>query len=314
MVEWDFVRFVSTTLTGISMSDRLIKATAANGQIRAVAAFTTDLVNEARRRHHTQPTATAALGKALTAALLLSSSTMKGAGRMTIRIIGNGPLGIILVDASGDSTVRGYVSHPEVDLPPTPQGRLDVGGAVGQSGTLSITHDTGLGRPYTGTVELVSGELGDDFTHYLATSMQTPSAVSLGIFVEGNGTVETAGGLLLQLMPNAGDEIAWRLEQTLLRLPSFTELTRQYHTLEGILGAALEGFAVDILHTDESVRFECPCSLERVMRAIASLGEAEIQDMIETEGKAEVTCHFCNEQYQVSREQLQELVDTASAG
>jgi molecular chaperone Hsp33 len=290
------------------MPDRVIIATAGNGQIRAVAAFTTDLVNEAARRHATSPTASAALGKALTGGLLLSAATMKGTGRLTIRIMGQGPLGLILVDAGANGTVRGYVSHPEVDLAPTPQGTIDVGGAVGQSGTMSITHDTGLGHPYTGTVALQSGQLGDDFTHYLATSMQVPSAVSLGIFVEPSGHIEVAGGLLVQLMPNAGDEIAWRLEQTLNRLPSFTQLARQYHTLEAILAAALEGFAVEILQVDGTVRFECPCSPERVLRAIASLGEAEIRDMIEVEGQAEVRCHFCNERYLVTREQLVELL------
>lgn len=290
------------------MPDTVVKATAGNGQIRAVAAFTTEMVNEAQRRHATSPTATAALGKTLTAGLLLSEATLKGHGRLTIRVMGNGPLGLILVDAGADGTVRGYVSHPEVNLAPTPQGTLDVGGAVGHQGMLSVTHDPGLGQPYTGTVELVSGELGDDFTHYMATSMQTPSALSLGIFVQPSGTAEVAGGLLVQLMPNAGDEIAERLEQTLKRLPSFTQLARQYQTLDAILQAALEGFAVDVLHTDERARFECPCSTERVMRAIASLGPAEIRDMIDVEGQAEVRCHFCNEQYVVSREQLEDLL------
>lgn len=292
------------------MPDILVKATAADGLIRAVAAFTTDMVNEAQRRHTTSPTATAALGKALSAGLLLSSATMKDdRASLTIRVMGGGPLGLILVDARPTGAVRGYVSRPDTHLPPTPQGTLDVGGAVGRSGTLVITHDNGLGgQPYTGTVELVSGELGDDFAHYMATSMQTPSAVSLGIFVQPSGEVEVAGGLLVQLMPNAGDEIAERLEETLKQLPSFTQLARQYGSLDKILQAALSGFAVEILHTDETVRFECPCSTERVMRAIAALGPNEIREMIEEQGQAEATCHFCNEQYVVSREQLEGLL------
>ncbi|HEY9855242.1 MAG TPA: Hsp33 family molecular chaperone HslO [Stenomitos sp.] len=290
------------------MSDSLVKATAGDGRIRALAAFTTDLVNEARRRHDTTPTATAALGKAMTAGLLLSAATMKERGRLTIRILGNGPLGPLLIDAGADGTVRGYVSHPEVNLPPTPQGTIDVGGAVGHEGTLAVTHDHSLGNPYTGTVELVSGEIGDDFAMYMAKSMQVPSALSLGIFVEPSGEVEVAGGLLIQLMPDAGDEIAWRVEQTMSRLPSFTQLARQYHTLDKILAAALEGFSLEILQTDETIRFECPCSTERVMRAIASLGETEIRSMIDEEGQAEVRCHFCNEQYLIGKAQLEELL------
>lgn len=290
------------------MSDSLVKATAADGRIRAIATFTTDLVNEARRRHETSPTATAALGKAMTAGLLLSAATMKERGRLTIRILGNGPLGPLLIDAGADGTVRGYVSHPEVNLAPTPQGTIDVGGAVGHQGTLAVTHDHALGNPYTGTVELVSGEIGDDFAFYMAKSMQVPSAISLGIFVQPSGEVEVAGGLLIQLMPDAGDEIAWRVEQTMSRLPSFTQLARQYHTLDKILEAALEGFNLQILQVDETIRFECPCSTERVMRAIASLGETEIQSMIDEEGHAEVRCHFCNEQYLIGKEQLQDLL------
>ncbi|MBO9541799.1 Hsp33 family molecular chaperone HslO [bacterium] len=292
------------------MPDTLIKATAADGRIRAVAAFTTETVNEACRRHATSPTASAALGKALGAGLLVASATMKDPrGSLTIRVMGDGPLGLILVDARANGAVRGYVSRPDTYLPPTPHGTLDVGGAVGRSGTLSITHDNGLGgQPYTGTVELVSGELGEDFTHYMATSMQTPSALSLGIFVQPSGEVEVSGGLLVQLMPDAGDEIAERLEETLSKLPSFTQLARQYGSLDKILHAALSGFAVEILHSEESVRFECPCSTDRVMRALASLGPTEIREIIEEQGQAEATCHFCNEQYVVSREQLEELL------
>lgn len=288
------------------MADALIRATAANGRIRAVAALTTQVVEEARRRHRTSPTATAALGKALTGGLLLSAILQKAGGRLTIRIIGDGPLGGIVVDAGEDGRVRGYVAHPETHLPPQ-GGSLDVGGAIGHNGFLYVTHDSGQGHPHTGTVELVSAELGEDFTHYLATSEQIPSAVSLGIFLDKEAQVEVAGGLIVQLMPGAGDEIAWRLEQTMKQLPSFSQLARMYGNLEGIVTAALEGFAVEFLSVGE-VGFSCHCSRERVLRAIASLGEREIRAMICEDGKAEVRCHFCNEEYVVLRDQLEELL------
>lgn len=291
------------------MPDSMLVAMAGHYQIRAVAAFTTGLAEEARRRHQTSPTASAALGKALTAGLLLSAAGMKGVGRLTIRVMGDGPLGPILVDAGADGTVRGYLAHPEVHLAPTERGTLDVGGAVGRHGTLSVTHDTGRGHPYTGTVQLVSGELGEDFAHYMAHSMQIPSALSLGIFIGPTGEVESAGGLLVQLLPGAGDEVAWRLEQTVQQLPSFTQLMHQVDSLEEVLAAALEGFAVEILGTDSRIRFECPCSTERVLRVIASLGEAEIRSMIEEDGQAEVRCHFCNQVYLISRDQLLQLVE-----
>lgn len=290
------------------MPDQLIKAIAADGRIRVVALITTDLVEEARRRHHTSPTATAALGKALTGSLLLSESLLKEKGTLTVRIIGRGPLGGILVDAHADGAVRGYVAHPDIHLPPSEAGTFDVGGAVGRDGTLSVTLDSGVGAPYSGTVELLSGELSDDFTHFMATSQQTPAAISLGIYVGREGQVEAAGGLMVQLMPGAGDEIAWRLEQAFRELPALTELIRRNHSLDEILGIALEGFAVQVLERSDRIRFECQCSPERVMRAIASLGPGEIRSIIDEDGQAEVRCHFCNEEYHLSREQLEDLL------
>ncbi|HEY9724173.1 MAG TPA: Hsp33 family molecular chaperone HslO [Oscillatoriaceae cyanobacterium] len=287
------------------MQDHLVRATAAGGRIRAVAIRTTGLVDEARRRHQTAPTATAALGKALTGGLLLAS-TLRKSGRLNVRVVGNGPLGGIFVDAGTDGTVRGYVGNPALDLPPRENGHLDVGGAVGHSGTLSVTYDLGM-RPYTGTVALVSGELGEDFTSYLGNSEQIPSAVSLGIFVE-HGEVKSAGGYLVQLMPNAGDEIAERLEQTVMDVPFFTEMEMKRMPLRDILGQVLRGFNVEILGEDQPVRFACHCNDERVLGAIRMLGEAEIRDMIAVDGKAEVRCHFCNQLYLIQRDQLERLV------
>jgi molecular chaperone Hsp33 len=286
-------------------NDHLVKATAAGGRIRAVAIRTTDLADEARRRHNMAPTAAAALAKALTGTLMLAS-TLRKSGRLNVRVAGKGPLGGIFVDAGTDGTVRGYVGQPDLDLPPRTNGQLDVGGAVGNNGFMSVTYDLGR-QPYTGTVALVSGELGEDFTSYLANSEQIPSAVSLGIWVE-HGEVKSAGGLLVQLMPDAGDEIAERLEETIRTMPSLTAMQREGLSLTQILEKALAGFQVEILQEDQTVEFSCHCDNERVLNAIKVLGEEEIRDMIQTDGQAEVRCHFCNDQYIVSKDQLERLV------
>lgn len=287
------------------MNDHLVKATAAGGRIRAVAILTTALADEARRRHEMAPTAAAALGKALTGTLLLAA-TLRKSGRLNVRVAGKGPIGGIFVDAGTDGTVRGYVGNSQLDMPPRENGNLDVGAAVGRDGFLAVTYDLGR-RTYTGTVEMVSGELAEDFTSYLANSEQIPSAVSLGIFVE-HGEVKSAGGFLVQLMPGAGDEIAERLEQSVKNMPSFTALQREGIPLTEILKRVLEGFNVEILQEDQTVRFACHCDDQRVLDAIRLLGEDEIRDMIETDGKAEVRCHFCNTLYDISREKLEQLV------
>ena len=293
------------------MPDLLLRATAANGAIRAVAALTTDLVNDAMTRHRTSYTASAALGRALTGGVLMASALLKEIGVLNISINGRGPLGPIHVDAWAGGTVRGYLGNPEVEIRLTEEGRLDVGAGVGTEGILSITHDTGKGHPYTGTVELVSGELGDDFTHYLATSMQTRSAVSLGFMLDKEGKASVAGGFLVQLMPSAVDELAERIEGTLQSLPSFSRLYREAGSLEGVLEAALQGFSVELLPTDEVPNFACPCSMERVLRAIATLGPDEIQDMMAQEEATEVHCKYCNTRYEVSHAQLGKLLEKA---
>ena len=285
--------------------DHLVRATAAGGRIRAVAIRTTDLADEARERHDMALTAAAALGKAMTGSLLLAA-TLRKSGRLNVRIAGGGPIGGIFVDAGTDGTVRGYVGNASVDLPPRENGLLDVGGAVGRQGLLSVTYDMGK-RPYQGTVALVSGELAEDFTAYFANSEQIPSAVSLGIYVE-NGRIVSAGGLLVQLMPEAGDEIAERLEQTIRALPSFSAMNKDQLSLVEVLEKALSGFSVDILADEQAVRFSCHCDNQRVLEAIRLLGEAEIRDMIAVDGRAEVRCHFCGHKYVVSREELERLV------
>jgi len=287
-------------------ADVLVKVTAADERIRVLVVRCTGVVNEAQRRHQTSPLASVALGRALAGGLLLSAALMKDQGRLTIRVVGKGPLGGILVDAGHDGSVRGYVAHPDLDLPLTEGGLLDVGQAVGRNGFMYVTHDSGEAT-YTGVVELVSGELGDDFTHYLAHSEQIPAAVSLGTQISGEGEVDVAGGLLVQLLPGAGDEIAWRLEQNVKAMPPFSHLARAGADPYDIALSALGGFNATLVSRQE-VRFHCQCSEERVHRALASLGSAELRAMIAEDGKAEVRCHFCNLHYQISAEQLGALV------
>lgn len=291
------------------MADRLIRATAADGGIRAVGVITTRLTEEARNRHQLSYVATAALGRTMSAGLLLVSSMKRSESRVNIRIKGNGPLGGILVDAGLDGTVRGYVDNPQVELPPNAKGKLDVGGAVGHDGYLYVVRDVGYGYPYSSTVELVSGEIGDDLTHYLVRSEQTPSALMLGVFVGAEG-VTASGGLLLQVMPKAATDEA--LVETLASrvesLKGFTPLLKAGKTLPDIFQELLGDMGLTILPERQIVRFHCGCSSERMLRALKMLGAEELQDMIETDDGAEATCHFCNEVYLASADQLADLI------
>jgi molecular chaperone Hsp33 len=290
------------------MADQLIRATAAEGGIRAVGVITTRLTEEARRRHKLSYVATAALGRTMSAGLLLASSMKRPESRVNIRIRGDGPLGGLLVDAGLDGTVRGYVDRPEVELPPNAKGKLDVGGAIG-SGYLYVVWDVGYGYPYSSTVELVSGEIGDDITNYLATSEQTPSALVVGVFVGADG-VQASGGVLLQILPKAArdEELVQTLESRVAELSGFTPLMRSGKTLHEILEQLLGDMGLEIFPETQMVRFHCGCSFDRVLGALKMLGEAELQDMIEKDDGAEATCHFCGEVYKASSGQLAELI------
>ena len=291
------------------MADQLIRATAAEGGIRAVGVITTRLTEDARQKHQLSYVATAALGRTMAAGLLLVSSMKRPESRVNIRVKGNGPLDGILIDAGLDGTVRGYVGNPSIELPPTPQGKLDVGGAVGKDGYLYVVRDVGYGYPYSSTVELVSGEIGEDVSHYLARSEQTPSALVLGVFVDAGGVV-AAGGLLVQVLPKAArDEVLVEtLESRISALSGFTPLLRSGKTLPEMFDRLLGDMGLKILPETQMLRFQCGCSFDRVLGALKMLGEAELQDMIEKDDGAEATCHFCGEVYQANREQLAELI------
>ena len=296
------------------MADQLIRATAAEGGIRAVGVISTRLTEEARQRHKLSYVATAALGRTMSSGLLLASNMKREESRVNIRIKGNGPLGGLLVDAGLDGTVRGYVENPGVELPPNPKGKLDVGSAVGRDGYLYVVRDVGYGYPYSSTVELVSGEIGDDLTNYLVTSEQTPSALLVGVFVGSKG-VTASGGLLLQVLPKAAREEALveTLESRVSQLSGFTPLLRAGKTLPEILEQLLGDLGLAILPETQMVRFDCGCSFNRVLGALKMLGEAELQDMIEKDDGAEATCQFCGEVYQASRDELAQLIEDLQA-
>ncbi|KOP28194.1 molecular chaperone Hsp33 [Hapalosiphon sp. MRB220] len=290
------------------MADQLIRATAADGGIRAVGAITTRLTEEARQRHQMSYVATAALGRTMTAGLLMASSMKRTGSRVNIRIKGDGPLGGILIDAGQDGTVRGYVGNPAVELPPNAQGKLDVGGAVG-NGFLYVVRDIGYGYPYSSTVELISGEIGDDVAHYLVTSEQTPSALVLGVFVEPSGVTQ-AGGLLVQILPKASRDEALieTLESRVAALKGFTPLLQAGKSLTEIFQDLLGDMGVSLLPETQMLRFHCSCSFDRVLGALKMLGEAELQDMIIKDDGAEATCDFCGTVYQASSDHLAQLI------
>lgn len=290
--------------------DQLLRATAANGHIRAVAISSTHLADEARRRHDMAPTAAGALAKAMTGTLLLCA-TLRKEGRLNLRLQGDGPLRGIIVDANTEGTVRGYVGDAGLDLPPRADGGLDVAQAVGAQGHLTITYDLGL-RPYSGTVPLVSGELAEDLTAYLAHSEQIPSALSLGVFVE-HGRIQSAGGLLVQLMPGAGDEIAERVEASMAQLPPFSQLAQEGLSLQAILERALDGFLVSPLGEPAPLRFDCPCSMARAEGILNMLGAEDLRRLEAEEGQAEVRCHFCSERYEVAGPRLLALAEALEA-
>ncbi|MCP1312305.1 Hsp33 family molecular chaperone HslO [Paenibacillus tyrfis] len=289
------------------MQDYLIRATAYEGKVRAFAVRTTGIVEELRRRHQTTPTATAALGRTATAALMMGIM-LKGEEKLTVQVKGGGPIGQIVADSNAHGEVRGYVDNPAVDLPLNSIGKLDVAGAVGTDGFLYVIKDLGLKEPYRGSIPIVSGELGEDFTYYFAKSEQTPSAVALGVLVDVDYTVKTAGGFIIQLLPGLTDDEISQIEQELAALPPITSLLDRGDRLEDILATLLPG--AEVLERRDDIRFQCKCSRERVEQTLISLGRDELQQILEEDGKAEIVCHFCNEAYRFSREDLEAILKT----
>lgn len=291
------------------MKDYIVRATAADNQIRAFAATTREMVEFARAAHNTSPVATAALGRLLTAGAMMGAMQKNEKDVLTLKVRGGGPLGGITVTADAKANVKGYVDHPEVVLPPNSKGKLDVAGAVGV-GMLQVIKDMGLKEPYVGQTILTTSEIAEDLTYYFATSEQVPSSVGLGVLMEKNNTVKRAGGFIIQLLPFTEDAIIDKLEENLKDVTSVTEMLEQGLSPEDILEKLLEGLEPVVTDRMET-SFTCNCSEEKIEKMLISLGKEELQSMIEDGETIEVNCHFCNKKYQVTVEKLQELLSSA---
>jgi len=267
-----------------------------------------DIVNTAQQIHHTSPVVTAALGRTLTVTALMGASLKSATDNMTVYIKGDGPLGGMVTAADGAGMVKGYAYEPLVDLP-LKNGKLDVGGAIGR-GSLAISKDLGLKEPYLGQVPLVTGEIGEDFTYYFAKSEQIPTAIGLGVLVDTDLSVRQAGGFMVQMLPGAEDEAISILEKNLQTLPPVTTMLEDGMTGEEIMEAVTKGLVLQYLDPAE-YEYRCDCSEEKISRALISMGAAELLDMIEKDGGAEITCQFCPKVYRLSREELQALYESA---
>lgn len=287
------------------MKDYIVRAAAAGAQIRAFAAVTTELTEEARQRHGTSPVATAALGRIMTGAVMMGSMMKNPTDMLTIQIKCSGPIGGLTVTADSQGSVKGYVYEPEVMLP-AKNGKLDVGGALGQ-GVMTVIKDMGLKEPYSGQTILQTGEIAEDLTYYFATSEQVPSSVGLGVLMEKDNTVRCAGGFIVQVMPFIEDDVLNRLEQNIQNIRSVTSMLDNGHMPEEMLSQVLEGLDLEITDTMPA-KFSCNCSKERIEKAIISVGKKEIQSMIDDGKEIEVKCHFCNTAYTYSVEELKELL------
>ncbi|PFO66511.1 redox-regulated molecular chaperone HslO [Bacillus cereus] len=289
------------------MKDYLVKALAFDGEVRAYSVRTTNTVSEAQRRHDTWRTASAALGRSLTAGTMMSAM-LKGEQKLTIKVEGNGPIGPILVDAHANGDVRGYVTNPHVDFEGTEQGKLRVYQAVGTEGFVTVIKDIGMREPFIGQSPIVSGELGEDFTYYFAVSEQTPSSVGVGVLVNGDDSILAAGGFILQIMPGAQDETISFIEDRLQKIPPVSTLIEQGLSPEELLYAVLGEDKVKVLETMD-VQFNCTCSRERIESVLISLGKTELEQVREEEEETEVHCHFCNERYKFSKEDITNLIE-----
>ncbi len=292
------------------MSDYLVKALAFDGNIRAYAVDTTEMISEAQRRQKTLPTASAALGRAMTASTMMASMLKGDSNKLTVKIEGGGPIGALIVDSNAKGETRGYVSNPNVHFDLNQHGKLDVARAVGKNGHLSVVKDLGMRENFTGQVPLVSGELGEDFTYYFVSSEQIPSAVAVGVLVNPDNSILASGGFVIQVMPGAQEEMIAFIEKRLENTDPVSKMIDAGDPPEQLLYNVLGEENVQILSTSP-VSFSCSCSRERFADAIVSLGEEEIQDMIIEDGKADANCHFCNETYHYTKEDLEALLEEA---
>lgn len=291
--------------------DKLIRGNSTDGAIRVFTAITTDTINEAHRIHNTSATASAALGRLLTAGAILGGAQLKSeTDSLTLQINGDGPLGVMTVVANASSEVRGYVENPTADLPANSRGKLDVSGVIGK-GFLSVIRDLDLKEPYIGRTPLISGEIAEDLTYYYAKSEQIPTAIALGVLVDTDLSIKAAGGYMIQLMPEATDEVADRLTEIIENLPPVTDMIVNGMGAEDIAFAVTDGFDMLLELNTPAPQYKCNCSRKRMERALISLGKKEISDIIEEQGEAEMTCRFCDNIYNFSKDELTKLMDSA---
>ena len=287
------------------MADYLVRATAANAQIRAFAITSRETVEYARKAHNLSPVVTAALGRLMTGGLMMGSMLKGEKDMLTLQIGGAGPVHRLTVTADSQGNVKGYADNPQAMMPPNNVGKLDVGGVIG-AGVLTVIKDMGLKEPYSSTIELTTGEIGDDLTYYFAASEQIPSSVALGVLMEKNNTVKQAGGFIIQLMPFTSEEVIGRLEEKLTGMSPVTTMLEEGNTPEQILEAILGDMDLEITDT-VPVQFYCNCSKERVEKVLLSLGKKELQDLINEGQDVELNCHFCNTNYVFTVEELRKL-------
>jgi molecular chaperone Hsp33 len=295
------------------MSDQLVRAITADGKVKAAAVSTKHLTERARQIHKTLPVATAALGRTLAAASIMGNA-LKGTGSsLTLQIRGGGPLGTILAVSDAAGNVRGVVDHPAVDLPLRADGKLNVGAAVGTDGTLTVVRDLNLKDPYVGTVALLSGEIADDLASYFVESEQIPTACGLGVLVDRSQSVRAAGGYLIQLLPGAGEDVVGRVEGGVLAAGSVTQMLDGNDDPEAMLRMLLSDFDVTILDK-QPVEYHCPCSRERMERALISMGPDELRSLIDEQGSAELSCRFCGLKQHFSKEELEIMLQNLKKG
>jgi len=292
------------------VEDVLVRAISADGAVLACATIATGVAEEARARHGTLATATAALGRGLVAAAMLGSG-LKGRQTVMLRVLGDGPLGPMIVESTANGALRGYVTNPKTDLPPTASRKLDVGGAVGRRGTFHVTRDLGLREPYQGSVPLVSGEIGEDLAAYLVSSEQVPSVVAVGVLIGPHQGVLASGGVLLQVMPGAPSSIPAYLEERARLLPAVTQMVTGGASPDEMLRQALGTLPVSVLER-RPVRFACRCSAQKVAGVIAALGRGEAERLIREEGRVEVQCRFCGERYVLDSDDVEAIFASAS--
>ena len=293
------------------MSDVLVRGNSMDGAIRVFCTVTTELVNEAHKIHDTNPVAMAALGRLLSGAVLMGAAGLKSeTDTLTLQINGDGPLGRLVAVTDSELRVRGYVHNPYVDLPLNAKGKIDVGGGVGR-GDLSVIRDLGLKEPYIGRIPLVSGEIAEDLTYYYAKSEQIPTAIALGVLVDTDNSVKAAGGFMIQLMPEATDDMAEKLENIIAELPSVTEIIDSGMNAQDMAFRVTSGFSMLMENKTVTPKYECKCSRERMKRALISIGKDEISSIIEEQGEAEMCCQFCNKKYTFDKAELEEMLKKA---